>query len=120
MKAPLERDVLRQCLELLHLRGHMAFRVNSGAFAGEYKGKKRFVRFVGVKGCSDILGCLKGGRFLAVETKQKGKKPTPEQELFLLQVNQMGGLGVVIQDVKELESILDQEDRKNAEKNNVG
>lgn len=33
------------------------------------------------------------GRFLAIETKAPGKKPTPRQELCLKQVAEAGGVG---------------------------
>ena len=45
MRAPREADTLKACLQLLRLRGVFAFWVNSGAVAGTYKGKRRFVRF---------------------------------------------------------------------------
>jgi hypothetical protein len=39
----------------------------------------------------DFLVCL-NGKFLAIETKAKGKKPTPRQELVLKQIKKAGGI----------------------------
>jgi len=43
-------------------------------------------------GMSDIIGQLKDGRMLAIETKIPGETPTPEQYKFLNMVDKNGGL----------------------------
>ena len=43
-------------------------------------------------GVSDIIACIKG-RFVAIEVKRPGKKPTQLQENFIKAVNTVGGLG---------------------------
>lgn len=43
-------------------------------------------------GVADILGILEGGRFLAIEMKAKGKKPTEAQIEFIDNINQRGGV----------------------------
>jgi len=74
--------------------------------------KQRFTRYGLCKGSSDIIGivqtlqtyptaehvgCLQRydshGVFLALEVKQPGKRPTPEQQMFLDLVNRRGGVG---------------------------
>lgn len=50
-------------------------------------------------GMSDIIGLLKGGRFMAVEVKKPGKgKPKPEakQAAYLAGVNDAGGIGICV------------------------
>ena len=103
---PLEKDIQKQCLLWLKLTGCLPIRVNSGAFGGEYKGKKRFVRMNSEPGCSDILAVLPDGRFLAAECKRPGGKATPEQLSFLDAVRKRGGLGVVVSSVDELVNAL--------------
>lgn len=70
------------CEVLLALRNHPAVawceRQNSGAA----KVGNRFIRF-GWQGCSDILGQMKDGRFLAVECKAPKGRVSTEQSLFL-------------------------------------
>ncbi len=106
MKATKESDVLSACLQYLALRGCFCWRNNTGAFAGEYKGRKRFVRY-GLKGSSDILGVMPGGRLIAVETKRpKGGKLSPEQAAFIDAVNRAGGLAVCVSDVAQLAAAL--------------
>ena len=43
-------------------------------------------------GVSDIIACIKG-RFVSIEVKRPGKKPTQLQENFIKAVNIVGGLG---------------------------
>lgn len=49
----------------------------------------------GEKGISDIIGCLADGRFLAIEVKRKGNKPSQEQSDFIDKVNKYGGIGLI-------------------------
>ena len=99
-----ESQVLGACLQLLTLRGVFAWRANQAAIPLKGGG---FRRFAGLKGVSDILGVLRGGRLLAVECKRPGEKVRPEQAAFLARVNELGGVGVVVDDVKALEKLLE-------------
>ena len=104
---PLEADILRQCLDYLRLRGIPAWRQNQGGIRATYRGRRRFVRFAGIEGISDILGLLPpSGRLLAVECKRPGGKPSPQQLAFLEQVRAAGGLAVVVHSLHELEAAL--------------
>lgn len=60
----------------------------------------------GEVGASDMIGFLKGGRFLAVETKRPGERATQEQAQFIDMVNECGGLGICVSDVQELANAL--------------
>lgn len=54
-------------------------------------------------GVSDILACIKG-RFVAIEVKRPGNKPTAVQLQFIAAVNNIGGLAFWadnLQDVKD-------------------
>jgi hypothetical protein len=101
---PKEGDLIKSCLQLLSLRGCFAWRNN---VTGVYDPvRKVFRTFQGLKGVSDVLGVLPGGRFIAVETKMAGNEPTLDQQLFLSNVQAHGGLAVVAYDVRELEAAL--------------
>jgi len=65
----------------------------------------RWLHF-GKKGSADILGCLPGGRFLAVETKAPGGRLSPEQKQFLADIQDLGGLAVMVRGWKELDKVL--------------
>ncbi|HAR38053.1 MAG TPA: VRR-NUC domain-containing protein [Porphyromonadaceae bacterium] len=101
-----ESGMYTPILEYLRLRGVRAWRNNTGAVEREYKGKKRFIRF-GYPGMSDIVGILPGGRFLAIEVKREGEKPTPKQQVFLAMVNGAGGLGFVAHEVSDVIFVLE-------------
>ncbi|MCF7989012.1 MAG: hypothetical protein K9M02_01070 [Thiohalocapsa sp.] len=66
----------------------------------------RFVRFA-FPGCSDILGQLRSGHFLALEVKRPSTKPTPEQAAFLERVRSNGGLACVARSVDDVERAID-------------
>lgn len=88
-----------------------AQRFNTGAARIEGRDAKgratrRFVRFA-FPGCSDILGQLASGHFLAVEVKRPSTKPTPEQSAFLALVAAHGGLSVVARRVEDIQRALD-------------
>jgi hypothetical protein len=87
-----ERDILKACIRALALDSRVAWatRINSGAYAVD----GRFVRF-GFKGCADIIGQMSDGRFLAIEVKREGKKPTDDQVAFLGRVSRAGGVAFV-------------------------
>lgn len=88
---PLEAEIQRAILDVLRFHGVECWRANTGAFAGEHKGRSRFVRF-GEKGQSDILGMIgPNARFLAIEAKRPGNKPTLDQILFMQRINAAGG-----------------------------
>lgn len=86
-----EKDVLRACLDYLNLqRGGKFWRRNVGVHASTYKGKRSFVRF-GISGQCDIAGCYKG-RHVEIEVKAKGKKPSPEQVLWMAAMVNAGAI----------------------------
>jgi hypothetical protein len=107
----LERDIQRACLQLLKLKGIFAWRNNT---VGIYNPKTENYYFHGLRGVSDILGilpqkcpCALQGVFLAIEVKQPKKHPTNEQAAFLKRVNDLGGIGLCVHSVEELEEELD-------------
>ena len=81
----------------LHPKVAWAARINSGSF--EVDG--RYVR-ASFKGCSDIIGMLKGGRWLAVECKSAKGKETSDQAAFGATVAKDGGLYVVARSVDDV------------------
>lgn len=91
---PSEKETQNLILHYLNLKGHYCWRNNTGMFFGEYKGKKWATK-VGIKGSSDIIGVDKNGRGLAIEVKKKGGKTSPEQDLFLKQIKDRGGVALV-------------------------
>ncbi len=55
------------------------------------------------KGVPDIFACLKG-RYLQIEVKRPGEKPTKVQEAFMEGINSCGGIAFYatsVQDVKD-------------------
>jgi hypothetical protein len=52
-------------------------------------------------GTSDILGLVRGGRFVALEVKLPGEKPTAEQLAFGARVVELGGFFAVVTSVDE-------------------
>lgn len=93
LPVPLEKHILADCLEWLNMQPKLyAWRNNTGAVVSEYRGKKRMIRY-GMAGSADILG-LAGpqGRFVAVEVKRPGNRPSAAQEGFLADIRHFGGI----------------------------
>lgn len=100
-----ESDILRDCLAYLNtIPGCWAFRMNSGAIAGEHNGKKRFFRF-GMTGMTDIIGIYEG-RFLAIEIKRPGNKPTEAQAAFMASVRHYGGIAFWVDNLDTLVNVM--------------
>ncbi len=110
---PLESEILHQCMDFLALHKHIfAWRNNSGAFSGEHKGRRRFVRF-GIRGMADIIGVVgqhrmfcHSGKMIAIECKRPGEKLSADQEAFRDNVTARGGLYIVAHSVGELQAAL--------------
>lgn len=112
-----EQDTVKAILQFLAMHHIPAWRMNSGAFRGEYKGRARFHRF-GAKGMADIIGLIpedsdaklgarrNQGRFLAIEVKSKGQAANEAQGAFLATVNTNGGLGFVAWSVDDVQKEL--------------
>lgn len=111
-----EQKLLNACLGYLKLRGCIAIRNNSGViFLSNGDGTQRAVR-AGMQGASDIIGCLPNGKFLAVECKSKKGRLTESQAQFLESVRVRGGVALVIRDLEELHTAIEQELKKGKEK----
>ena len=100
---PKEGTILQAILHLLSVHPKVAWakRMNTGALPVQ----ERFLRF-GFKGCSDIIGMLKDGRFLALEVKRPGKLATKDQQLFIDRVNRHHGLGACVHSIEEADAVL--------------
>ncbi len=96
-----ERDILSSILAYLEYRRIFAWRNNTGAV---HRGG-RWIQF-GHLGSSDILGMLPDGRFLAIEVKRKGAKPTPAQEEFALTVRRNKGVYILARCVADVDKRL--------------
>lgn len=103
-----ETQIVASCLQALMLHRCVAWvnRMNVGAVKIKNEGKERFVRFA-FKGCSDIIGQLTDGRFLAVECKVQGNKMTEAQQGFLDKVALHNGVSGVAYSSQDALDIVD-------------
>jgi len=97
----LENDVKKAALRLLnaHPKIKKVWRNNTG------EGKARSGRRIkfGKKGSGDIIGFLVTGEFFSCETKKPGSVASDEQIDFFVDVNDAGGLAMIIDDVTQIE-----------------
>lgn len=123
LKAPKAKEHARQdqiidYLRALQARGRVVWiaRINSGGKLIREGGGRRFIRFYqswlpgalpASKGVADILVMLPGGRLMALEVKQPGEKPTPEQRRFLAAVEAGGGLAAVVYGWEDVRTLLE-------------
>ncbi|GAB6391364.1 MAG: VRR-NUC domain-containing protein [Treponematales bacterium] len=98
-----ESRVLSGCLAYLHKSPGLFWRNSTGVLRA---GHNRWVSF-GLKGSSDIIGVLPGGRFLACEVKApRGGRLSDEQHQFLAAVRGLGGLALCVHSCAELDEVL--------------
>lgn len=79
----------------------------SGGFHDGTRFRKHSSIFA-INGTSDILGIISGGRFVALEVKDKGKA-SKEQLVFIQKVKEMGGIGAVVRSVHQARQALEEE-----------
>lgn len=97
-----EGDLVKSCLDYLAAKRIFAFRINTtGVFDPS---KQIFRKFTGMKGVSDILGILPNGKFMSLECKIKPNKPTEDQDLFMDNVTDNGGVALLVYSIDELDS----------------
>jgi len=97
-----ETDLVRQIIQLLNLRGHLVQRTQSGMVKVTNKyGKHHMMKFAQA-GTSDITGCSRDGRHIAVECKIRPNKPTELQEQYLEEVRKRGGIALVAYDLDDI------------------
>jgi hypothetical protein len=97
-----EGRVKAACLRYLEKRGITAWNNPTGAVQVR---PGQWLHF-GKKGSADILGCLPGGRFLAVEVKAPDGRLSAEQREFLENIRGLGGLAITARDWRELDAAL--------------
>lgn len=73
----------------------------AGAFAEKTHGSQ-YMR----AGTPDIYACL-NGYFIAIEVKQPGKKATPTQQRVLKEIQDAGGIAVVLDEASQVEWIIE-------------
>ena len=81
-----EKDIQRAILDHITRMGGVAIKFNNVGIRkldGSYIPPRQ-------KGIADILACYKG-KFIAIEVKSAGKKPTEEQNKFLYEVLEAHG-----------------------------
>ena len=94
-----EQSIQRAILDYLRWRGIPCYKHQN---AGIRKPDGGYIP-THTRGVSDIIGCIpKTGRFLAIEVKRPGGKPTQEQQQFIDTINAAGGLAFVARSVDEV------------------
>ena len=105
-----ETELVKAIREYLGWRQAVTIRVNSGMKvikSDESGGKDRV--FKGAEsGTSDIIACV-GGRYVAIEAKMPGNKPTRAQQDFLDSVRNFGGIAIVAYNLDDVDAGLDWE-----------
>jgi len=94
-------SLVRAVLELLRLRGLVAWQNNTGAV----NIGRRYVRF-GARGLPDVLAVLPGGRLLALEVKTGGGRLTADQRAARDNLRAAGALVWEVRDLGELDALL--------------
>jgi hypothetical protein len=110
-----ESQIQKAILDYLAARHILAFRMNTGAIAGEYNGKQRFMRF-GVVGMADILafpikcdastGHMVKQLIFWIEVKTATGKQSEHQKSFQRQVEEHGHIYIVARSIDDVKAVL--------------
>lgn len=89
-----ESEIQKAIMDYLKIKKFVVFKHrNVGIFK---QSTKQYIPLpAGELGISDIIGCTKDGKFLAIEVKRPGGKPSPNQVDFLQRVRQNGGIAIL-------------------------
>lgn len=106
---PLEKDILKACLQALRLHPRVAFvgRFNRGVMQSSYNGRDSYTQFNTVPGFPDIHGMLRGGAAFYIECKRpKVGRIDDKQSNFLAIIRANGGIAGVATSVDEALAIV--------------
>lgn len=98
-----ESVIESQIFHYLRGRGVLCFKsIQAGFFDPVRKVFRKQASPYFRKGVSDCLGLLPDGRFLAIEIKARYGKVSPEQQRFIDDVNNSGGVAFVARSVQDV------------------
>lgn len=93
-----EKDLQKSIKDYLELKGYLVIKAPT---AGIYKHDTGRYIPLGRKGISDLIA-LKKGIFYAIEIKVPGNTPTLEQQEFLQEVEQKGGVALLAYSIDDV------------------
>src|SRR3990167_7357363 len=112
MNNPSEQEIQKSILEYLRIKKIVCFKHHStGSTIRD--GKAVFFAH-SEKGISDIIGCTKEGRFIAIEVKKPGGRPSPEQLEFIEMVNKQGGIAFIAYSIQDVLDVFEGQARPEA------
>ena len=101
LKHPSEKEIENAIIETLNLIPKCKVWKNqsAGIFDPQKKVFRKLTKYQ-IRGVSDILGIYRG-KMLCLEVKSKTGKLTPEQKLFLLDMEVLGAITACVRSVSE-------------------
>ena len=99
-----EKDTQKAILDYLNTIGAVAIKIYNGGIFNP-KNQRYFFPYQNQYGVSDIIACYKG-KFIAIEVKSPGRKPTDFQLEFLQRVKNCGGIGIWTDNIDEVINVL--------------
>ena len=109
LEPPLERDVLKAVWKYLAAHHKVAWvtRINSGSLMADFgTSGVHPMRLNYKRGISDLIGQMRGGRFLACEVKREGANLMDHQRDFLNEVLRNGGVAFVARSIEDAKEAL--------------
>mgnify|MGYP001559777725 CR=1 FL=1 len=100
-----ESHIQKAILDYLKLKGILCFKHRNVGIYKKDTGKYIPLAY-GEKGIADILGCTPDGRFIACEVKVPGKKPSPDQVVFLDKVKKQGGIAILAYSLDDVMKVI--------------
>ena len=99
-----EKETQKTILDYLNTIGALAIKIYNGGIFNP-KNHKYFFPYQNQYGVSDIIACYKG-KFIAIEVKSPGRKPTEFQLEFLEKVKKSGGIAIWTDNIDDVINVL--------------
>ena len=100
-----ESQLVHWIISYIQLKGHTAWRNNSGKIPLESNGKKRFI-VIGQKGLPDVLGYTKDGHLIGIEAKIKPNKPSAIQQATIDDMQAAGCIAAIVYSPEDMQKVL--------------
>lgn len=101
-----EKQIQNHILGYLKSKQIYAWQCNTHGTFDQKLGRFRKSGAWHIRGVSDILGILPGGKFLAIEVKSKKGRLSVEQKIFLEEISNRGGVAFVARSIEDVEAVL--------------
>ena len=108
-KSPTEKEIENSILAYLQTQKGFFWKNQSvGVWDNVKKTYRKPNNRFHINGVADILGCLPGGKFIALEVKTRKGRATQNQKDFLQRISMLGGKAAIVKSIDDVKAVLEE------------